>query len=255
MKILFPLPKRKHHALTSSELLAVVVIIILIAIFLPTISRPGRPYKIKASVEIANLANANLANAIQAYKSEYGRYPIPTNVETAASVRSEDLTCGGSTLNSILESGASTPLNADVVAILMDLSTSPDGTPTVNSNHSLNPKQIKFLNAKFIGDTNSPGVGNDMVYRDPWGHPYVISMDLNGDDRCRDAFYKNQLVSRSSGAIGFDGLMNLSDTNGASNLFELHGHVMVWSFGPDGKADASKPANSPPNKDNVVSWQ
>ncbi len=252
MKISSPVPKLKRHAFTLIELLAVVVILFfLMAILLPINPRPGRGYKVmKAKTEMADLANA-----IQAYKSEYGRYPIPTNVETAALARGEDLTIGGPMLNAILESGASTPLNADVVAILMDLSKSPDGTSTVNSDHSLNPKQVKFLNAKFIGDTNSPGVGNDMVYRDPWGHPYIISMDLNGDDRCHDAFYQRHLVSRNDGWIGFNGLANLSDTNGASNLFELHGHVMVWSFGPDGRADASKPANSPPNKDNVVSWQ
>ena len=80
-------------------------------------------------------------------------------------------------------------------------------------------------------------------------------MDLNGDSRCRDAFYRNHLVSRKNGATGYNGLTNLSDTNGTSNLFEYEGSVMVWSFGPDGKADASKPATSTPNKDNVVSWQ
>jgi hypothetical protein len=39
------------------------------------------------------------------------------------------------------------------------------------------------------GDTNSPGVGTDLVYRDPWGNPYIITMDLNYDEMCKDAFY------------------------------------------------------------------
>lgn len=31
--------------------------------------------------------------------------------------------------------------------------------------------------------------------------------------------------------------------------------AMVWSFGPDDKADPSKKANEGVNKDNVLSWK
>src|ERR1035437_1808614 len=67
---------------------------------------------------------------------------------------------------------------------------------TINSGHVKNPKQVKYLNAKLSGydptlnDPKPPG-GVDItgVYRDPWGNPYIISMDLNYDEQCEDAFY------------------------------------------------------------------
>jgi len=35
----------------------------------------------------------------------------------------------------------------------------------------------------------------------------------------------------------------------------LRGTVMIWSLGPDGKADATVSAKGEPNKDNVLGWQ
>ena len=52
-------------------------------------------------------------------------------------------------------------------------------------------KRPLYLNATRPGDTNTPGVGPDGVYRDPWGNPYIITVDLNYDDKARDAFYRN----------------------------------------------------------------
>ncbi|HSY17765.1 MAG TPA: hypothetical protein VK815_05490 [Candidatus Acidoferrales bacterium] len=251
MKILFQPGRRGNHALTCMEGLVVVVILFfLVAMLLPVVyPGPERPVS-KVRTELADIVNA-----INAYQTEYGRYPIPTNDEAAALGRKDDLTYGGPLLDAALKPGVVIPVNAEVVAILMDMQIFPNGTPSANNNHNLNPKQIKFLNAKLSGDNKSRGVGNDGVYRDPWGNPYIISMDLSGDGNCRDAFYRNHLVSGNSGTSGFYGLVNFSDTNGTSDAFEFHGKVMAWSLGPDGKADASKPANEAPNKDNILSWQ
>ena len=38
-------------------------------------------------------------------------------------------------------------------------------------------------------------------------------------------------------------------------VYEFSGNVMVWSLGPDGKADVAKSAKTDVNKDNVLSWQ
>ena len=243
--------RRGRQAFTFVEALVVLgVVFILMGLLLPVRRGPGRPPKImKARVEISQIVAA-----IEQYQSAYGRYPVPTNVEFAVMAAKEDFTCGGPPLNAILGSGSATPVNADVMAVLMDLTNNPNGTVTVNGNNNLNPQKIVFLNAKFSENTNDPGVGTDLVYRDPWGHPYIISLDLNGDGRCRDAFYRNHLVSGKDGSIGFDGLTNAFDASGTNDLFEYQGRVMVWSLGPDGKADKSKSSISSPNKDNVISW-
>ena len=127
----------------------------------------------------------------------------------------------------------------------------------VNINHVKNPKQTKFLNAHMSGDTISPGVGLDSVYRDPWGNPYVISMDLNYDGMCQDVFYCLQKVSLPVGTTGTTGLNSLVGSSDPNNRdsFQYRGTVMVWSAGPDGKIDSIHAANQGVNKDNVLSWK
>jgi hypothetical protein len=104
-----------------------------------------------------------------------------------------------------------------------------------------------------------PGVGNDLVYRDPWGNPYVITMDLNYDEQCQDAFYSLSAVSGPpSPAVansnpGINGLINPDTTR--SDNYRYHGKVMVWSAGPDGQIDKNAAANTGVNKDNILSWQ
>jgi hypothetical protein len=250
MKIAIFSQRFTNQAFTTGEALIVVaILIVLVGLLLPIRSRPVVEKPNLAQIEISQIVGA-----IHQYQSVYGRYPVPTNVQIAASVSKEDFTYGGPVLNAFLGPGSATPVNADIMAILLDLTNYPSGKPTVNNNHNLNPQKIEFLNARFNNNTNAPGIGMDLVYRDPWGHPYIISLDLNGDKRCRDAFYKSHLVSRKNGALGFYGLTSISDTTGTNDLFEYEGGVMVWSFGPDGKVNKSRPAIDAPNKDNMLSW-
>jgi hypothetical protein len=74
----------------------------------------------------------------------------------------------------------------------------------------------------------------------------MISLDANRDGHVRDAFYANKTVS-SNGTAG-----PLAENGG---FFEVNGTVMVWSRGPDRKANASLPANIGVNKDNILSWR
>jgi hypothetical protein len=146
---------------------------------------------------------------------------------------------------------------------LLDLDVFPGtGLATVNFNHARNPQRTAFLNAKMVNGNTSPGIGSDLVYRDPWGNPYIISVDLNGDSKTRDGFYSQGVVSKTpaSATAGYNGLV-LGD-NANPNSFEANAPVMVWSFGPDGHpstdlSGAAIPginANQAPNKDNVTSW-
>jgi hypothetical protein len=75
---------------------------------------------------------------------------------------------------------------------------------------------------------------------------------MNRDGGCRDAFYSRASVSEfDSGRVGHFGLVRAD----SRSVFEAKSIAMVWSFGPDGKADASKKANEGVNKDNVLSWK
>ncbi len=140
------------------------------------------------------------------------------------------------------------------MAVLLDLTETPEGLPTINTNFAFNPNRILFLTARFVQDKTSPGMGKDLVYRDPWGQPYVISFDLNDDEMTRDFFYARQKVSQRSGSLGFNRLTNNVDSMGNTDQFQARGRVMIWSSGPDRRADSSKPANIPPNADNICTW-
>src|SRR5262249_12475727 len=121
--------------------------------------------------------------------------------------------------------------NSEVISILMDLDKFPNGTDTINTNHAKNPQKTAFLTAKMATDTTRPGVvGSDYVYRDPWGNPYIISMDMDGDNKTKDAFYCRTAVS----TVGVNGLVN---PTGAADSYIANATVMVWSMGPDRTCD------------------
>jgi prepilin-type N-terminal cleavage/methylation domain-containing protein len=247
---------RRHRAgFTLVELLTVIAIIAILAAMLLTVVSHAitSAKKTKARLE----AN-DIATAIQAYDSAYGRFPASAEAQKDAGTG--DFTYGavipkpGNVVN--LLNPTYSMSNCEVIAILMDFTNYPNGAGfTINTNYQKNPQQTKFLNASFSGDNSSPGVGTDLVYRDPWGNPYVITMDLNYDDMCSDAFYSLAKVSSSNGSDGGSGLNGLVEPPNTVNDYQYHGKVMVWSAGSDGLIDNGASATAGANKDNVLSWK
>ena len=249
---------RYHRAaFTLIELLVVIAIIaILAAMILAALAGAHTAaLKVKAKSEIADIVNA-----INAYNTDYGRFPVTAAEQQAAGTN--DFTTGLVMPSVSGAPGPSFDNNSNVVAILMDLQAYPNGSPTCNTNHIKNPKQVKYLNAKVSGyDPTKPGapyagVDNTGVYRDPWGNPYIITMDLSYDNQCSDLLYSQAAVSATvtGSATGFNGLSNTNAT-GNPNNYLFQGTAMVWSLGPDGKYDQNTPANTGVNKDNILSWQ
>ena len=260
---------------TLIELLTVIAIIgVLAGMILPALATA----KVKAQVAITKTGIQSIVGAITQYQSTYSRLPAFIKARQGVSDDHPDFTYGtvarsGTAAMSTLVNIRGQPLplvansragwqanNSEVVVILNDIVSLPDGSQTVNAHHALNPQKQKYLDGVKSVDWARPGVGKgggigpDAVLRDAWGNPYIITLDLNYDNKCRDAFYSQASVSATGqGDLGFNGLRMAQRGNLFS--FESTSSVMVWSFGPDGAISPGKKANVEANKDNILSWK
>src|SRR2546423_453706 len=89
------------------------------------------------------------------------------------------------------------------------------------------------------------------------GRIYIITIDLNNDEKARDSFYRSRLVSEDpngSGPMPKPGLNGLIPKQMGGNVFyELNSPVQIWSAGPDGMIDFNSPADQGVNRDNILS--
>jgi prepilin-type N-terminal cleavage/methylation domain-containing protein len=259
----------RSRAFTLIELLVVIAIIaILAALLLPALSRAKR----QAQIKRCQLDIGNIVTAIQKYESDYNRMPASSGSPSAtddATKNGMDFTYGTTGLPGIATpSGAAFTVqnsyaaqhntnNAELMAVLLDLEYYGNTAKTVNFGHVKNTQKTKFLNANSVSDFTSPGVGNDGVYRDVWGQPYIITIDLNNDEKARDAVYgdKNFSEDKSDSNSPKRGLYGLLPTQSGTTYYELNSPVMVWSAGPDKTIDPTGTADKGVNKDNVLSWK
>ena len=275
MKKSFSRLNYSRRAFTLIELLVVISIIgILAAMLLPALGTA----KVRAQVTRARSEMKGIEGAINQYHAEYSRYPASqATYDSLDPAANPDFTFGTiiKTGNVVLavsgKNGAPAPTvqnlatkndyqmcNSEVMAILMNIQRYPTNAnfATCNAGFARNPRQLVLLNAKQVGGSAPGGIGDDLVYRDPWGNPYIITIDLNYDNKASDGFYRRKDVSQVTRDLpnGFYGHFNSAALPNSDN-FELNNPVMIWSLGPDGLADPTVRADSGVNKDNVLTWK
>jgi type II secretory pathway pseudopilin PulG len=113
-----------------------------------------------------------IVNAVNAFYTDYGKYPIATNDNTIS------------------------PDNSGLMYTLRADPTTLNGNP--NANNAVNTRQIVFINPAYVkndtANNRRSGVSNtDGRYYDPWGIAYAVKID--GD-------YNNQLPNPYSQNAG-----------------------------------------------------
>jgi prepilin-type N-terminal cleavage/methylation domain-containing protein len=211
------LPKRRR-AFTLIELLVVIAIIaILVGLLFPAfkaVQNQARQTQAKNDL-------TQIVNAVNAFYTDYGRYPISGIVETTFGP-------GGSPTN-----------NENLFRELRACPNPPTGSCA--SAATLNTRQIVYISPPDVKNSASPrsgigitgGVGGNLgQYFDPWGTNYVIRID--GD-------FNNQVT-------------NPYTANAGANPLQLG--VVALSLGSDqsgGIGSADKNAGTA--ADDVISWQ
>jgi len=244
MKTPLSFARRFPAGFTLIELLVVIAIIaILAAMLLPAVSMAKK----RALVARAQQEVGSIVTAVKRYESDYSRLPAPAWAQTGT----RDVTFGYAAGGPAGTTSIAT--NSAVLAILMAVENFDNGTPTPNLGHVLNPQRNQYLSPTKVSDLAGNGVAPDGNYRDPWGNPYIITLDTSYNERARDAHYARNSVSQQAQGVGIYGLSSTNSSGG--DAFEAAGNVMVWSAGPDGKANPNQKANLGDNRDNILSWK
>jgi prepilin-type N-terminal cleavage/methylation domain-containing protein len=211
-------PQKDKHAFTLIELLVVIAIIaILIGLLFPAfkaVQNQARQTQAKNDL-------TQIVNAVNAFYTEYGKYPIATS--------GADVIYG--------PGGTST--NNALFNELQGCPTSGAPPPTCSGTSTLNTRQIVFISPPAVKNPSQPksGIGTSTgqgQFFDTWGTPYAVEID--GE-------YNNQITNPYTPDTGA----------GPATLSQ---GVIAWSAGSDGKSPGYNSGTTTFSaSDDVISWQ
>ena len=224
---------RDSRAFTLIELLVVItIIVILMGLLFPAF----RGVQDQAKKTQAKNDLAQIVTAVNAFYTEYGKYPIDTS--GGGPPQDQMYSPNNNVLIDVLRNETASPNNATLVA-------------------TLNPRQIAFITPSFVKEPSNPrsGIASQATaingvsvqvgdYVDPWGTPYVVALD--GD--------YSGLVQVGT-ALNYDDLTYSHDPppGGAT---AVQGGVIGGSYGRDQTKATKTPASSHfKGSDDVISWQ
>src|SRR5205809_7657505 len=186
----------RSAAFTLIELLVVIAIIaILVGLLFPAF----RAVQDQAKRTQAKNDLTQIVNAVNAYYTDYGKYPLPAGT-------TGDFIYGPA-------GNSNPPSNAELFYTLRGVNAG-----TMNANNAANPRIIVFISPPYVkndtaGNRRSGVSSTDGSYYDPYGTPYDVEIDGN---------YDNQITTNPY-------TLNTGAGPGTLNI-----GVIAWSRGKDG---------------------
>ena len=202
--------KRDPAAFTLIEMIVVMLIIAtLVALFMGAATNVfDRARRTQAKNDVIQIATA-----VNAFYTEYGRYPV-----TVTSTATDAFFGSGTTPAGCTSYGS----NVVLLNVLRNITSDPNAV-------ALNPRQIVFLSPGGAKNTVPPRGGiaaADNCYYDPWGSQYAIVIDTNYDNTITNPY---------------------SDTDGSAGTTPLRFGAVAYSYGKNGAlggGSASSPYTS-----------
>lgn len=210
-------------------MLVVIAIILLIG---STIVGVGSKVAAKAQIARAQANAMSLLTAINAYFTEYGKWP----------------SCGNGSLISDMPTLLDALMGRDGFTDLAG-----DSLSCSTTTGSANPRRVVFLTIQGQSDLCRSAGANKTYFRDPWGNAYSFAYDKDF----------NQTINNADGAIAFVG----SGCGGGAVAWPTTADpgpvprpAIVWSLGPDkangwGSSTFDCGGGKRCGRDDIVSWR
>jgi prepilin-type N-terminal cleavage/methylation domain-containing protein len=225
--------RRPHRAFTLIELLVVIAIIgILLGVAVPSLfSVYERARKTQAKNDLTQIITA-----VNAFYTDYGKYPVNSSITTDAYFGSGTVPSGSTSAGT----------NDILFNELRACNAANPATLACSANATLNTRLIVYISPRLGGRsgiaTQAATINGFSVtvgaFADPWQIPYNIEIDTN---------YNNQVANPYP---------DTTPPNAAAGTNPLPFGVIGWSYGKDQTPGTRNPAS--PNyggSDDVISWQ
>jgi prepilin-type N-terminal cleavage/methylation domain-containing protein len=193
-----------HRTKDAFTLIEMIVVILIIATLTALFVGAAANTFDRARRALAKNDVTQIVTAVNAFYTEYGRYPVTVTDPTKDAFFGAGATSAGSISYS----------NNDVLFnVLRNITTDPNAV-------ALNPRQIVFLSPGGAKSTTPPrggisqNVGSVGQYFDPWGSQYAVLIDTNYDNTLTNPY---------------------SDLDGSAGTVPLRVGAVAYSFGKNGQ--------------------